>query len=98
MPPQELQDHFSTNVSSFIVIKWGCSLTKTENISTYRIRIRGTTYSEEVTCQELECAHTITADGSDVLFNTMYDVEITAVSTCGVESMPLIITVNIMDG
>ena len=48
-------------------------------------------YSEE----EIGTAHTITADGSDVMFNTLYDVEVTAVNTCGLESSPANITVNI---
>ena len=64
----------------------------------YRIKIGGTSYSADVTCTESECTHTITADGSDVKFNMLYDVDITAVNTCGLESAPLTITVSIFSG
>ena len=62
------------------------------SIATYRITIPAVVgYSEE----ESGTVHTITADGSDVMFNTLYDVEVTAVNTCGLESNPASITVNI---
>ena len=56
------------------------------SIHSYRI-----SYTEE----ESGTAHTITADGSDVMFNTLYDVELTAVNSCGQESSPARIYVNI---
>ena len=62
------------------------------SIATYRITIPAVVgYSEE----EIGTEHSITADGSDVMFNTLYDVEVTAVNTCGLESNPASITVNI---
>ena len=62
------------------------------SIERYKIKIlQVSDYSEE----ESGTAHTITADGSDVMFNTLYDVEVTAVNTCGLESNPASITVNI---
>ena len=62
------------------------------SIERYKIKIiQVSGYSEE----ESGTAHTITADGSDVMFNTLYDVEVTAVNTCGLESNPASITVNI---
>ena len=61
-------------------------------IESYRITIPAVSgYSEE----ESGTAHTITADGSDVMFNTLYDVEVTAVSSDGQESSPARVDVNI---
>ena len=50
-------------------------------------------YSEE----DSGTAHTITADGSDVMFNTLYDVEVTAVNSDGQESNPARVYVNITE-
>ena len=61
-------------------------------IESYRITIPAvSSYSEE----ESGTAHTITADGSDVMFNTLYDVEVTAVNSDGQESNPARVYVNI---
>ena len=54
-------------------------------IDSYRITIPAVSgYSKE----ESGTAHTITANGSDVMFNTLYDVEVTAVNSDGQESNP----------
>ena len=63
-------------------------------IESYRITIPAVSgYSEE----ESGTAHTITADGSDVMFNTLYDVEVTAVNSDGQESNPARVYVNITE-
>ena len=54
-------------------------------------------YFVEVSCTELNCSHTITANGIDIYFNTSYDVEVTAVNTCGEKSSPENVTVRIDD-
>lgn len=61
----------------------------------YRITIQDANYSEDETCTESKCTHTILTDGSDVMFNTLYDVEVTAISSCGLESNPASIKVNV---
>ena len=61
-------------------------------IESYRITIPAvSSYSEE----ESGTAHTITADGSDVMFNTLYDVEVTAVNTDGQESSPATVSITV---
>ena len=58
----------------------------------YRIRIPAVmTYSEK----KSSTTHTITADGSDVMFNNFYTVVVTAVSTIG-ESNPVTIDITIV--
>ena len=64
------------------------------SIQMYRIRIPEINYSEE----ENGTAHTITADGTGVMFNTPYEVEVTAINTCGLESNPAVIAFNIEAG
>ena len=52
-------------------------------------------YFVEVSCTESNCSHTITANGIDIHFNMSYDVEVTAVNTCGEQSSPESVTVRI---
>lgn len=61
----------------------------------FKITIQEANYSEDETCTESKCSHTILTDGSDVMFNTFYDVEVTAISRCGIESIPASIKVNV---
>ena len=93
-PPRNLRQTTPDNTPSN-TIEWDAPVLTGGNvisIATYRITILQVSgYSEE----ESGTAHTITADGSDVMFNTPYDVEVTAVNTCGLESNPASITVNI---
>ena len=65
-------------------------------IQTYTIRIPGTSYSEEE--NGTARSHTITADGTGVMFNTPYEVEVTAINECEYESDPAVIIVNIEAG
>lgn len=92
-PPQNLSAITSERTSS-TVIEWEPPASEGDVIM-YRITIQDTKYSEDETCPELKCRHTIVADGSDVMFNTIYDVEVTAISRCGLESIPAIIKVNV---
>ena len=61
----------------------------------YRVRVVGTSYYEEISCAEVECTHTITADGNIVLFNTSYTVKVQSVDICGLESNPQNISIYI---
>ena len=67
-------------------------------IQKYRIVISEINYSEEVEgkCSGSQCSHSITADGSDVRFNTPYLVEVTAVNTCDLESSPANLSVTVL--
>ena len=67
-------------------------------IQKYRITIPEVNYSEEVegNCSGSQCSHSITADGSDVRFNTPYLVEVTAVNTCNLESRPVTVNVTVI--
>lgn len=91
--PQNLHTETS-EVMSTIIIEWEHPVSE-GNIVMYRITIQGTIYSEEESCTEIECAHAITADGSEVMWNTPYNVEVTAINTCDLESVPASITIII---
>ena len=65
-------------------------------IQIYTIRIPDISYSEEE--DDTARSHTITADGTGVMLNTSYEVEVTAINKCENESNPVIITVNIEAG
>ena len=93
MPPQNLHSETS-EVMSTVIIAWERPASEGD-IVMYRITIQGTNYFEEVSCTETECTHSITADGSEVIFNTQYNVEVTAINTCNLGSTPARITVNI---
>lgn len=62
----------------------------------YKIRIPEIYYSEEE--DGTARTHTITGGSDGVMFNTPYEVEVTAVDKCENESNPAIITVNIEAG
>ena len=65
-------------------------------IQMYRMRIPEISYSEEE--DGTARSHTITANGTGVIFNTPYEVEVTAINKCEYESDPVVITVNIEAG
>ena len=91
-PPRNL--HQSTPDNTFhATIEWDAPVfTGGDGIATlmYAITIPGANYFMEESCTG-SCSHTITADG---IFNTSYDVEVTAVNTCGEKSSPESITVR----
>ena len=62
-------------------------------ISKYRIQIPTINYTVEESGATQ--SHTIKEDGINVRFNTPYEVEVTAINTCGDESVPANITINI---
>ena len=85
---------------SSITLQWNHA-TYTGNefpIQKYRIVISEIKYSEEVegNCSGSQCSYSITADGSDVRFNTPYFVEVTAVNTCDLESRPATLNVTVL--
>ena len=65
-------------------------------IQMYRITISEISYSEEE--NGTARSHTITPDGTGVMFNTPYEVEVTAINTCGLESNPAVIAFTIEAG
>ena len=92
-PPDDLSNDTADDLVS-AKIKWNCPLYEGGGIVKYIIKIQLTTgvymymYVEEVTGNcSMRSSHTIRAGGiSGVKFNTVYDVEVTAVSMCGSES------------
>ena len=90
-PPDDLSNETADDLSS-AKIKWNCPLYRGGGIVKYIIRIQLTTgvymYVEEETGNcSMGSSHTIRAGGtSGVEFNTVYDVEVTAISVCGSES------------
>ena len=72
-----------------VTIEWDTPATGGSSL-TYRITIPLIGYVRE----ETSTAHTITADGIQVLFNTAYNVMVTAVTALGRESAPITITVT----
>ena len=95
-PPRNLHQSTPDSTPS-TTIEWNAPVFTGGNgvsIESYRITIPAVMgYSEE----ESGTAHTITADGSDVMFNTLYDVEVTAVNSDGQESSPARVYVNITE-
>ena len=92
-PPRNLRQSTPDN-TSHATIEWDAPVfTGGDGISTlmYAITIPGVNYFVEESCTGSNCSHTITADG---IFNTSYDVEVTAVNTCGEKSSPESITVR----
>ena len=55
------------------------------SILKYRITIPETDYEAESNTTR---SHTITADSANVMFNIPYEIEVTAINTCGDESAP----------
>ena len=92
-PPRNLRQSTPDN-TSHATIEWDAPVfTGGDGIATlmYAITIPGVNYFVEESCTGSNCSHTITADG---IFNTSYDVEVTAVNICGEKSSPESITVR----
>ena len=94
-PPENLRYATPDSMTS-ITIEWdppvytggyGTSIQK------YKITISEIDYSVEESGNAL--SHTITADSESVMFNTLYEVEVTVVNTSGDESDPASITIVI---
>ena len=87
-PPHELHHDVSTNTESSAVIQWQSPLYTGGPIIRYRINA-STGQTESVSGD----VFTYTITGLDV--NTGYSVEVTAINSCGLESEPANVTVNI---
>ena len=99
-PPDDLSNATADDLVS-AKIKWNCSLYEGGGIVKYIIRIQLTTgvymyvEKESGNCP-MGGSHTIRGGSiSGVEFNTVYDVEVTAISVCGSESEQSNITVMI---
>lgn len=64
-------------------------------VNRYTVSIASIDYYMEENCTEMECTHVITTNGTDLLFNTNYIVEVTSFNTCGEESSAQIFEVSI---
>ena len=95
-PPDDLSNETADDLVS-AKIKWNCPLYRGGGIVNYVIGIRSISYVEEETGNcPMGSSHTIRAGSiSGVKFNTVYDVEVTAISVCGDESEQSNITVMI---
>ena len=96
-------DDLSNEIADDLVsakIKWNCPLYRGGGIVKYIIRIPSISYvGEETGNCPMGSSHVIRAGGiSGVEFNTVYDVEVTAISVCASESetrkVPVIIEAN----
>lgn len=59
-------------------------------IQSYNISLPEVDFSVTVgSCNDSSCSYTITANDSDMRFNTPYMLEVTSINTCGLESSPL---------
>ena len=94
-PPDDLSNGTADDLVS-AKIKWNCPLYR-GGIVKYVIKIPSISYvGEETGNCPVESSHTIRAGGiSGVVFNSVYDVEVTAISVCESESEPAIISVMI---
>ena len=95
-PPDDLSNETADDLVS-AKIKWNCPLNREGDIVKYVIRIPSISYvGEETGNCPIGSSHTIRVGGiSEVKFNTVYDVEVTAISVCGSESEQSNITVMI---
>ena len=94
-PPDDLSNETADDLVS-AKIKWNCTRNREGGIDKYIIRIPSIGYVEEVTGNcSMGSSHTIRGGISGVKFNTVYDVEVTAISVCGSESEQSNITVMI---
>ena len=95
-PPDDLSNETADDLVS-AKIKWNCTWNREGGIDKYIIRIPSIGYVEEETGNcSMGSSHTIRAGSiSGVKFNTVYDVEVTAISVCGSESEQSSITVMI---
>lgn len=91
--PENLRSITLKNAPS-IVIQWDPPVYSGGDgiiIQKYRIRIREVDYIEEE--HGTKPSHTI--DGTNMMFNRIYMVEVSAINTCEVESIPANISVTI---
>ena len=77
-----------------VTIQWN-SPTFTGNglpIQTYTITLPEIDYSETVDCSDSSCSHTFPVDGSgdNVMYNTVYVIDVTSINTCGMKSSSVI--------
>ena len=96
-PPDDLSNETADDLVSHKV-KWNCPLNRGGGIVKYVIRISliSSYVGEETDNCPMGSSHTIRAGSiSGVEFNTVYDVEVTAISVCGDESGQSNITVMI---
>ena len=94
-PPDDLSNETADDLVS-AKIKWNCPLNREGDIDKYVIKIPSIGYVEEETGNcPMGSSHTIRGGISAVNFNTVYDVEVTAISVCGSESEQSNITVMI---
>ena len=86
-PPENLT--LRTALSPTVTIEWNAPLSSGR--LSYRLTIQGITsyFIEDVT------SHSITADGVNVLFNTPYNIEVTAIDAQRHESSPASIEIEI---
>lgn len=86
-PPENLT--LRTALSPTVTIEWNTPLSN--GGLNYRLTIQGikSYFIEDVT------SHSITADGVNVLFNTLYDIEVTAIDAQRHESSPTSIEIEI---
>ena len=86
-PPNDLSNEIADDLVS-AKIKWNCPLYRGGGIVKYVIRIPSISYvGEETGNCPMGSSHTIRVGGiSGVEFNTVYDVEVTAISVCASES------------
>ena len=90
-PPQQLEHDVSANTESSAVIQWQSPLyTGGDDISIMKYNIV-TDNGQPKTVDGNVFTYTITG----LRFNTDHIVEVTAVNSCGLESEPAIVTVNI---
>ena len=95
-PPVDLSNETADDLVS-AKIKWNCPLNREGDIDNYVVRIPSIMYfGEETGNCPIGSSHTIRVGGiSEVKFNTVYDVEVTAISMCEDESEQNNITVMI---
>lgn len=86
-PPENLT--LRTALSPTVTIEWNAPLSS--GGLNYQLTIQGITsyFIEDVT------SHSITADGVNVLFNTLYNIEVTAIDAQSHESSPASIEIEI---
>ena len=100
-PPDQLLRATPDNEPS-ITLQWNESAYSGNEfpIQKYRITIPGINYSEEMerttVCNSSQCSHILTADDRDVKFNITYLVNLTAVNTCDLESIPITENVEVV--
>ena len=94
-PPDNLRIASRNNMTSTTIMWDAPAYTGGDRITIlkYRIQIPIINYTAEESGTTQ--SHTITADNTNIMFNTSYDVEVTAINTCEEESVPAHIVINI---